>query len=92
MEAALILFTLVCIPTLTIVTGITISSVARRFLDFKRQELELRRWEAQARLEQARLGAGMPWWIDPEDTREVQAWRSATAEIRGLKWPALVAD
>jgi hypothetical protein len=44
------------------------------------QQTAIRRFEAESRLEQARLQAHLPVWIDRTDPAEVAAWNRAVAE------------
>ena len=73
---ALILFVIIGVPMLTVVGGIAFSGFTRRYFEYKREELALRRWEA----EQARLSAVVPAWLDRSNPHELAAWHSAVRE------------
>ena len=78
------IFILFGIPTLSATFAITFTSLSKRWFAFKQEELQLRRWETEARLEQARLTAGMPGWVDRTDPLEVAAWHKAVVEVYKL--------
>lgn len=50
------------------------------WLSLKERELELKKHESEARLEQARIHGSIPVWVDREDPMEVAAWNRAVAE------------
>lgn len=76
-----IVFIVVGMPTLSFTGAFVATNLAKRYFMLRREELELRRWEAEARLEQARLSSGMPLWIDRTDPMEVASWHKAVHEV-----------
>lgn len=50
------------------------------YMAYLQRDLELRRYVADTRTEQARLQASIPVWVDRNDPTEVAAWNRAVAE------------
>ena len=50
------------------------------YMNHLERDLDLRRFEAENRIEQARLQASIPVWVDHTDPLEVAAWNRAVAE------------
>ncbi|MCP4803858.1 MAG: hypothetical protein GY913_23640 [Proteobacteria bacterium] len=76
----LIVFIVIGIPTLAVAFGMTVTSLAKQYFQFKTTELETRQTEAAAKVEMAKLVA-IPTAADAE------AWRDALAETRRLTGP-----
>ena len=64
------------------------------YLGYLQRDLELRRYITDTQMEQARLQASIPVWVDRNDPAEVAAWNRAVAETwrisahRALRSPA----
>jgi hypothetical protein len=79
--AVMVLFVLVGLPTLCLTGSWVITSLSRQYFALRKEELALRRWEGEARLEHARVTSGMPGWVDRSDPIEVAAWHRAVVEV-----------
>ena len=64
--------------------GVTAAIATFQFFALQRKKLELRRWEIEQRMDQARLAAQMPPWLDYADPQDVAAWRTALQETWAL--------
>ncbi len=80
--AVLGVFTLIA-ATVSFTLGSTVylmNSMVKGYFAYLQNELELRRFEAETRTEQARLQHSIPVWVDRTDPMEVAAWNRAVAE------------
>jgi hypothetical protein len=77
--AIAILFTLFGLPVVAM-AGV-ILGIGTLWYRYKLSELETRGVEARARVNQARLLAGAPEWLDPNNPGEVEAWKRAHIEV-----------
>ena len=80
MGVALVLFTIICVPIIAVVGGIFATSVVKQYFQLRNKELELKRWYAEKALDQARLTATLPPWLDCKDPVDMAAWQSALSE------------
>ena len=80
--AVLGFFTLVA-ATVSFTLGSTVyllNTMVHGYFEYLQNELELRRFEATTRTEQARLQHSIPVWVDRDDPMEIAAWNRAVAE------------
>jgi hypothetical protein len=61
-------------------TAIVLNNALKRYFELRELELELRRWEGERRVEQVRMSASIPAWVNHDDPLEVSAWNRAVAE------------
>lgn len=52
---------------------------------YKDRELEIRKLEVEGRIQNARLLAGAPPWLDREDPDTVLAWAAARSEVARIE-------
>jgi hypothetical protein len=56
-----------------------------KFFAYKDRELEIRKLEVEGRIQNARLLAGAPPWLDREDPDTLLAWAAARTEVARIE-------
>ena len=74
-----VMFALFGLPVLCF-SGV-ILGISGMWYRYKLAELGIRSLEANSRVHQARLLAGAPDWLDPNNPKEVEAWQRAHIEV-----------